>query len=100
MFPAEVKLPAHWAGLPGHVVASRMRANEISFFIVPINPLGLSTHWASQPIEHLNPLSILTHCASKAIGPLNPAYKAGLAGHLPAINEIFLSFAENSSVPY
>jgi hypothetical protein len=36
-----VKLPAHRAGLPG---------NEISFFIVP----------------------------------LDPAYKAGLAGHLPA----------------
>jgi hypothetical protein len=46
-----VKLPAHRAGLPGHAVASRMRANEISFFIVP----------------------------------LDPAYKAGLAGHLPAI---------------
>jgi len=45
-----VKLPAHRAGLPGHAVASRMRANEISFLIVP----------------------------------LDPAYKAGLAGHLPA----------------
>jgi hypothetical protein len=29
-----VKLPAHRAGLPG---------NEISFFIVPLDPLGLST---------------------------------------------------------
>jgi len=33
-----VKLPAHRAGLPGHAVASRMRANEISFFIVPLDP--------------------------------------------------------------
>ena len=50
-----VRLPAHRAGLPGHAVASRMRANEVSFFIVPLDPLG----------------------------PSNPAYKAGLAGHLP-----------------
>jgi len=33
-----VKLPAHRAGLPGHAVASRMRANEISIFIVPLDP--------------------------------------------------------------
>ena len=45
-----MKLPAHRAGLPGHAVASRMRANEISFLFVP----------------------------------LDPAYKAELAGHLPA----------------
>jgi len=37
-----VKLPAHRAGLPGHVVASRMRANETSFLIVPLDPLGFS----------------------------------------------------------
>ena len=35
-----LKLPAHRMGLPG---------NEISFFIVPLDPLCLSTHWASQP---------------------------------------------------
>jgi len=58
MVISNVKLPAHWAGLPGHVVASRMRANEISFFIVPIDPLGISTHWASQPIGPLNPLGL------------------------------------------
>jgi hypothetical protein len=43
----EVKLPAHRAGLPGHAVASRMRANEISFFIVPLDPAyraGLAVH--------------------------------------------------------
>jgi hypothetical protein len=34
----QVKLPAHRAGLPGQAVASRMRANEISFFIVPLDP--------------------------------------------------------------
>jgi hypothetical protein len=42
-----VKLPAHRAGLPGHAVASRMRANEISFFIVPLDPAykaGLAVH--------------------------------------------------------
>ncbi len=33
-----VKLPAHRAGLPGQAVASIMRANEISFFIVPLDP--------------------------------------------------------------
>jgi len=50
-----VKLPAHRTGLPRHAVASRMRANEISFFIGPLEPLG----------------------------PSNPAYKVGLAVHLP-----------------
>ena len=35
--------PVHRAGLPGHAVASRMRANEISLWIVPLDPLGLST---------------------------------------------------------
>jgi hypothetical protein len=47
MVISNVKLPAHWAGLPGHAVASRMRANEISFFIVPIDPAykaGLAGH--------------------------------------------------------
>jgi hypothetical protein len=44
-----MKFPAHRAGLSGHAVASRMRANEISFFMVPLDPLGLSTHWASRP---------------------------------------------------
>jgi len=42
-----VKLPARRAGLPGHAVASRMRANEISFFIVPLAPAykaGLAGH--------------------------------------------------------
>jgi len=34
--PLEVKLPAHMAGLPGRAVASRMRANEISFLIVTL----------------------------------------------------------------
>ena len=33
-----VKLPVHRAGLPGHAVASRMRANEISFLIVSLDP--------------------------------------------------------------
>jgi hypothetical protein len=47
-----VKLPAHRAGLPGHAVASRMRANEISFFIVPLKPAykaGLAGHL---PVTH------------------------------------------------
>jgi hypothetical protein len=57
-----VKLPAHRAGLPG---------KEISFLIVPLDPLCLSTHWASRPI-----------------GPLNPAYKAWLAGHLLVIKTV------------
>ena len=52
---SNVKLPVHRAGLPGHAVASRMRAKEMSFLIVSLDPLG----------------------------PSNPAYKAGLAGHLP-----------------
>jgi len=44
---AGMKLPAHRVGLPGHAVASRMRANEISFFIVPLDPTykaGLAGH--------------------------------------------------------
>ena len=53
---AKVNLPAHRAEIPGHGVASRMRAKEISFSIVPLDPLGLSTHWVSQPIGPLNPL--------------------------------------------
>jgi len=61
-----VKFPTHGAGLPGHAMASRMRAKEISFFIVSLDPLGSSTHWASRPI-----------------GPLDSTSKAGLAGHLP-----------------
>jgi len=39
----KVRLPVHRAGLPRHAVASRMRANDISFFIVPLDPLGPST---------------------------------------------------------
>jgi hypothetical protein len=31
----KVKLPAHRAGLPGHAVASGMRANEILFYCAP-----------------------------------------------------------------
>ena len=34
---SNVKLPAHRAGLPGHAVASRMRANESSIVIVPLD---------------------------------------------------------------
>jgi hypothetical protein len=30
-----VKLPAHRAALPGHAVASRMRAKEVSFILCP-----------------------------------------------------------------
>jgi len=52
-------LPSHRGRLPGHAVASRMRANEISFFIVFLDPLG----------------------------PSNPTYKAGLVGHLPVKNQ-------------
>jgi len=37
---AGMKLPAHRVGLPGHAVASRMRANEISFFIVPLGEIS------------------------------------------------------------
>jgi hypothetical protein len=50
-----VKLPAHRAGLPGHEVASKMRANEISFFIVPLDPAykaGLAGHL---PVKCQNP---------------------------------------------
>jgi hypothetical protein len=42
-----MKLPAHRAELPGHAVASRMRAKEISFLIVPLDPaskVGLTGH--------------------------------------------------------
>jgi hypothetical protein len=42
-----VKFPAHRAGLPGHAVASRMRAKEISLLIVPLDPAykaGLAGH--------------------------------------------------------
>ena len=42
-----MKLPAQRAGLPGHAVASRMRANEMSFLIVPLDPAykaGLAGH--------------------------------------------------------
>jgi len=42
-----VKLPAHRAGLPGHAVASGLRAKEISFHIVPLDPAykaGLAGH--------------------------------------------------------
>ena len=35
---SSVKPPAHRAGLPGHAVGSRMRANEISLLIVPLHP--------------------------------------------------------------
>jgi hypothetical protein len=52
-----VKLPAHRAGLPG---------NEISFFIVP----------------------------------LDPAYKAGLAGHLPAINKTAKEKSPDATPPF
>ena len=34
-------------------------------------------------IVPLDPLCLSTHCAPRPIGPLNPAYKAGLAEHLP-----------------
>jgi hypothetical protein len=33
-----VKLPGHRPGLPGHVVASPKRANEISFLLCPLTP--------------------------------------------------------------
>jgi hypothetical protein len=33
-----LKLPVHRAGLPGHVVASWMRAKEISFTLCPLTP--------------------------------------------------------------
>ncbi len=35
-----MKLPAHRAGLPGHAVASRMRAKEVSFILCPFLPAG------------------------------------------------------------
>ena len=38
--PLYVKLPAHRAGLPGHPVASRMRAKEVSFILCPFLPAG------------------------------------------------------------
>jgi hypothetical protein len=47
MVSQEVKLSAHRAGLPGHAVASRMRANEISFLLVSLDPAykaGLAGH--------------------------------------------------------
>jgi len=34
-----LKLLAHRAGLPGHEVASRMRAKEIFIYIVPLDPV-------------------------------------------------------------
>jgi hypothetical protein len=47
MVSYKVKIPAHRAGLPGHAVASRMRAKEISLSIVPLDPAykaGLAGH--------------------------------------------------------
>jgi len=57
------KLPAHKVELIGHAVASRMRANEISFFIVPLDSAykaGLTGHlpvnywWLSWPFIPIN----------------------------------------------
>ncbi len=48
-----MKLPAYRVGLPGHAVASRMEANEISFLIVPLDPAykaGLTGHLPAKVI--------------------------------------------------
>jgi len=48
-----MKLPVQRTGLPGHVVASPKRANELSFHIVPLDPgckAGLTGHL---PVEGL-----------------------------------------------
>ena len=34
----QMNLPAQRAGLPGHVVAGRKRANETSFILCPLTP--------------------------------------------------------------
>ncbi len=44
------------AGLPGHTVANRMRAKEISFFIVPLDPAykaGFAGALAGQSMNHI-----------------------------------------------
>jgi hypothetical protein len=44
---SNVKLPANRAGLPGHAVASRMRAKEVSIILCPLTPsvpLGETGH--------------------------------------------------------
>jgi len=55
-----VKLPAHRAGLPGHAVASRMRAKEISFLFVPLDPAykaGLAEHLPVKNSKKQDPLT-------------------------------------------
>ncbi len=37
---SDVKLSAHTAGLPGHAVANRMRAKEVSFILCLFLPAG------------------------------------------------------------
>jgi len=46
-----VKLLAHRAGLPGHAVASRMRANEISFLSVPLDPAYTARFAGHLPVK-------------------------------------------------
>jgi hypothetical protein len=58
-----MKLPAHRVGLPGHAVACRLRAKVISFILSSWLPVGR-----------------------------DPAYKAGLAGHVPANETTPLNF--------
>jgi hypothetical protein len=53
-----VKLPAYRVGLPGHAVASRMRANEISFFIVPLDPAYKAGLVGHLPVKVQNPNDI------------------------------------------
>ena len=48
-----VKLPAHRAGFPGHAVASRMRANKISFLFVSLDPAYKAGFAGHVPIKKM-----------------------------------------------
>jgi hypothetical protein len=70
-----VKLPTHRVGLSGHAVASRMRANEITFFIVPFDPAykaGLTGHLPVRKIQilRMSKWSIIPTTAASVPPPL------------------------------
>jgi hypothetical protein len=76
-----VKLPAHRAGLPGHAVASKMRANEISFFTVPLDPAykaGLPGHLPAKYPSDPFPKALINRLPSSRgegeLVPLSPVW--------------------------
>jgi hypothetical protein len=67
-----VKLPAHRAGLPGHAVASRMRANEISFFLVHLDPAYKARLAGHLPVTPSPLYVVLSYSAQPSLA-VNPA---------------------------